>query len=69
MNTPDIPSVPPAGGRLSYSPDEQAAAYRQFVADHPGYARTDHLTEMRDRDYARLDRLGHVYLDYTGGGL
>ena len=24
---------------------------------------------MRKTDYSRLDRLGHVYLDYTGGGL
>ncbi len=69
MNTSDIPSVPAAGGHASYSPDEHAASYSAFVADHPGYARTAHLTELRDRDYARLDRLGHVYLDYTGGGL
>jgi molybdenum cofactor sulfurtransferase len=27
------------------------------------------LDELRRSDYARLDRRGHVYLDYTGGGL
>jgi molybdenum cofactor sulfurtransferase len=27
------------------------------------------LDELRATDYARLDRAGHVYLDYTGGGL
>ena len=28
-----------------------------------------HLDDLRATDYERLDRLGHVYLDYTGGGL
>jgi selenocysteine lyase/cysteine desulfurase len=27
------------------------------------------VDELRATDYERLDRLGHVYLDYTGGGL
>jgi selenocysteine lyase/cysteine desulfurase len=27
------------------------------------------VNELRARDYARLDRAGQVYLDYTGGGL
>ena len=27
------------------------------------------LDELRRSDFARLDRGGHVYLDYTGGGL
>ena len=31
--------------------------------------RTSALDELRDREYARLDRTGQVYLDYTGGGL
>jgi molybdenum cofactor sulfurtransferase len=30
---------------------------------------TDLLDELRATDFARLDRTGHVYLDYTGGGL
>src|SRR5262245_6521092 len=25
--------------------------------------------QLREREYARLDREGHVYLDYTGGGI
>ena len=29
----------------------------------------DLLNELRRTEYARLDRGGHVYLDYTGGGL
>lgn len=27
------------------------------------------LLALRERDYARLDTLDHIYLDYTGGGL
>ncbi|HEU4452517.1 MAG TPA: aminotransferase class V-fold PLP-dependent enzyme [Longimicrobium sp.] len=30
---------------------------------------TDTFAELRRRDFSRLDRLGHVYLDYTGAGL
>jgi len=29
----------------------------------------DGMRDLRQQDYARLDDLGHVYLDYTGGGL
>lgn len=41
------------------------AAFRQ---DHPEFD-ADALADLRARDYSRLDDLGHVYLDYTGGGL
>ncbi len=47
--------------------DDQA--YLAFLEAYPGYALTSRLDELRARDYERLDRLGHVYLDYTGGGL
>ena len=30
---------------------------------------TDTFTQLRRRDFARLDRQGHTYLDYTGGNL
>jgi molybdenum cofactor sulfurtransferase len=30
---------------------------------------TDFFTELRRREFTRLDALGHVYLDYTGAGL
>ena len=29
----------------------------------------DALAELRQNEYGRLDKLGHIYLDYTGGGL
>ena len=45
------------------------AALRDFQQRYPAYAGTAVLDEMRARDYTRLDAAGHVYLDYTGGGL
>ena len=46
-----------------------AAALADFERRYPVYARTAVLDDMRVRDYARLDATGHIYLDYTGGGL
>jgi molybdenum cofactor sulfurtransferase len=45
------------------------AAYDGFLKAFPGYRATAELDALRSSDYGRLDRLGHVYLDYTGGGL
>lgn len=45
------------------------AAEKAFYLDHPHYQSTAALDETRRMDYARLDGLGHIYLDYTGGGL
>src|SRR5512137_2109171 len=43
--------------------------YSDFVQKYPAYDRTHDIDELREREYARLDRLGQIYLDYTGGGL
>jgi molybdenum cofactor sulfurtransferase len=43
--------------------------YPEFVQKYPSYDTTHDLDELRERDYSRLDRLGQIYLDYTGGGL
>jgi molybdenum cofactor sulfurtransferase len=40
-----------------------------FVCQHPEYAATSLLDELRLSEYGRIDRQGHIYLDYTGGGL
>ena len=45
------------------------AAYTAFLQAYPAYQSTHLLDELRATEYSRLDRLGHVYLDYTGGGL
>ena len=55
------------GVGVAVSPLESALAV--FHARHPTYKDTRALDELRRTDYARLDREGHVYLDYTGGGL
>jgi molybdenum cofactor sulfurtransferase len=40
-----------------------------FRRAYPVYATTRRLDALRDNEYARLDRGGHVYLDYTAGSL
>ncbi len=44
-------------------------AYEAFVNAYPAYLETLALDRLRATEYARLDEQGHVYLDYTGGGL
>ena len=40
-----------------------------FLRAYPGYPSTRIIDELRVNEYARLDIGGHIYLDYTGGGL
>ena len=40
--------------------------YVEFIQNYPAYDHTHDLDELREREYSRLDRLGQVYLDYTG---
>jgi selenocysteine lyase/cysteine desulfurase len=44
-------------------------AFARFLAEHPRYVETAAIDALRERDFARLDRQGQVYLDYTGSGL
>ncbi|MGB3565332.1 MAG: aminotransferase class V-fold PLP-dependent enzyme, partial [Thermoanaerobaculia bacterium] len=48
---------------------DKKEAYAVFLEAYPQFAETGALDELRARDFARLDAQGHVYLDYTGGGL
>jgi selenocysteine lyase/cysteine desulfurase len=43
--------------------------YAEFLSRYPGYDQTHALDALRADEYARLDQLGQVYLDYTGAGL
>jgi selenocysteine lyase/cysteine desulfurase len=43
--------------------------YDRFLAAWPEYATTGAIDTLRAAEYGRLDRQGHVYLDYTGGSL
>ncbi len=45
------------------------ARYAAFLKSFPDFAATSALDDLRARDFARLDRAGHVYLDYTGAAL
>jgi selenocysteine lyase/cysteine desulfurase len=45
------------------------AAFDEFQTAYPAYASTRKLDDLRAAEYARLDAGGHVYLDYTGGGV
>ena len=51
------------------TPVEMATALAAFKQAHPAFEGTRLLDELRAQDYARLDEQGHIYLDYTGGGL
>ena len=40
-----------------------------FLRAYPTYPTTHIIDDLRATEYARLDVGGHIYLDYTGGGL
>jgi selenocysteine lyase/cysteine desulfurase len=44
-------------------------AYQRFLKANRAFESTLKLDDLRRTDYGRLDRLGQVFLDYTGGGL
>jgi selenocysteine lyase/cysteine desulfurase len=44
-------------------------ALEAFLKEYPAYAQTSRIDALRESDYAILDQQGHIYLDYTGGGL
>lgn len=44
-------------------------AHSEFLERWPGYESTRDLDRLRETEYSRIDRLGHIYLDYTGGSL
>src|ERR1700730_9080174 len=48
---------------------EMREAEQTLRQAYPAFESTASLDDLRARDYARLDELGHIYLDYTGGGL
>jgi selenocysteine lyase/cysteine desulfurase len=51
------------------SPDTVESRFREFLERYPRYSTTGVIDELRHREFSRLDRLGHIYVDYTGGGL
>jgi molybdenum cofactor sulfurtransferase len=62
-------SSPLVRPNLQISGDRLQTAFAGFRQAYPAYDSTMKLDELRASEYGRLDRQGHVYLDYTGGGL
>ena len=54
---------------LAIGLDPMNLAFEAFEHAYPDYHTTIKLDELRATEYSRLDRQGHVYLDYTGGSL
>jgi molybdenum cofactor sulfurtransferase len=51
-----------------YTLDRFEDALAEFKRDYPAFD-VEALDALRAQEYSRLDVQGHVYLDYTGGGL
>jgi molybdenum cofactor sulfurtransferase len=66
---PIVVTPPPGRARIALSAAGQAAAESAFTADFPFFDPHGDLADLRQSEYGRLDAEGHVYLDYTGGGL
>src|SRR6266550_4745288 len=62
-------SPAPVKANPQAGPEQMESAIAAFRQAYPAYDSTSKLDELRATEYARLDRQGHVYLDYTGGGL
>ncbi|MEP7288223.1 MAG: aminotransferase class V-fold PLP-dependent enzyme [Chloroflexota bacterium] len=54
---------------LLYTPEQEESVLADFLAAYPVYRDTAKLDDLRANDYERLDKRGHTYLDYTGGGI
>jgi molybdenum cofactor sulfurtransferase len=50
-------------------PQRSLSEDQRFLASYPAYETTRHLDTLRDEEFSQLDAGGHIYLDYTGGGL
>jgi len=48
---------------------ESSPYFSEFIKRFPEYGNMKSIDDLRKTEYSRLDRLGQVYLDYTGGGL
>lgn len=69
IKNPDPQLLSIAKNNLQFDPDAFARAQAQFIADYPSYGDGSAVRDLRAKEYNRLDELGHIYLDYTGGGL
>jgi selenocysteine lyase/cysteine desulfurase len=56
-------------GTIAIENESLEIQLRDFLEDDAAAATHDFFERLRTDEYERLDRHGHVYLDYTGGGL
>jgi len=55
--------------KFSQSDTSTDADLAQFLQQHPDYAASQKIDQLRMHEFSRLQNSGEVYLDYTGGGL
>lgn len=67
--TVDANQIEELHAKMSYGESDWQAAEKKFLQAYPDYDKTRSLDDLRKTEYARLDKLKQVYLDYTGGGL
>lgn len=48
---------------------DSTLGYQEFIQKYPEYRETSLIDELRKKDFQRLDKYNHIYLDYTGGNL
>lgn len=65
----DAEMIERAKALIATGEDQLEAAYADFLTGYPNPADEARLMQLRQRDYGRLDEMGQIYLDYTGGGL
>ena len=53
----------------NYPLENMEAAYAAFMQANPCFESTRIIDDLRAKEYARIDQLNQVYLDYTGSGL
>ncbi len=58
-----------ASSTLHFNSIAMREAEQAFRQAYPAFAITSTLDDLRASEYARLDDVGQIYLDYTGGGL
>ena len=51
------------------TPQEVEAAAGDFIRRFPQFGSLESNRALRSTEFSRLDELGHIYVDYTGGGL
>jgi molybdenum cofactor sulfurtransferase len=68
LNTSEIQILEHAKTHMTHDAQHYETVEKAFISQHSEID-FEALTALRQDDYSRLDNLGHIYLDYTGGGL